>query len=119
MSAELPSDETAKDEGAPHEEFATDAGFIDEEGAQDPILADASDAIIIRSRQFRSSLTLFLRQSYAASNARASGAIAFGRTPRCVASVRSKWSTSAGISDRRSRRGGTRIRMTSKRYSKS
>ena len=44
MSAELPSDETAKDEGAPHEEFATDAGFIDEEGAQDPILADASEA---------------------------------------------------------------------------
>ena len=35
----------------------------------------ASDAIIIRSRQFRSSRTLFFRQSYAASSATASGAI--------------------------------------------
>ena len=45
----------------------------------------ASDAIIIRSRQFRSSRTLFFRQSYAASSATASGAIVFGRTPRCAA----------------------------------
>ena len=48
----------------------------------------ASDAIIIRSRQLRSSRTLFFRQSYAASSATASGAIVFGRTPRCVAIVR-------------------------------
>ena len=40
----------------------------------------ASDAIIIRSRQFRSSRTLFFRQSQAASSATASGAIVFGRT---------------------------------------
>ena len=78
-------------------------------------ITSPSDAMIIRSTMFRSSRTLFRRHSYAINRSRASAAIFFRRIPKRAQIPVRNWSTSSGMSESRSRSGGTLTVWTASR----
>ena len=83
-------------------------------------IASSSVAMIIRSTTFRSSRTLLRIQSYRMRQSSAAGSIVFGRTPKRAQVAIRRCSTSAGMSERRSRSAGTRTTWTlSRKYTSS
>src|SRR5881409_639949 len=83
-------------------------------------IVSPSVAMIIRSTTFRSSRTLFRVQSYRIRQSSAAGSTVLGRTPKRAQVTIRRCSTSAGMSDNRSRSAGTRTTWTlSRKYTSS
>src|SRR6058998_78863 len=83
-------------------------------------IVSPSVAMIIRSTTFRSSRTLFRAQSYRIRQSSAAGSTVLDRTPKRAQVTIRRCSTSAGMSDNRSRSAGTRTTWTlSRKYTSS